>query len=99
MQLVRPPKQSIVAFTHLATLLQQNLIVFTQRHTEDDRGHVLEAVNPLLALTSLATDIKHASNICETLRQLIPGDLYLLNTQLAHLEPSLVNTGGLGSGS
>jgi len=31
-------------------VLVQNLIVFAHRYTEDDRRHVLKAVNPLLTL-------------------------------------------------
>lgn len=45
---------------YLIALFQQHLVVFTQSHTEDNGGHVLEAMNPLLPLAALATHIEHA---------------------------------------
>ena len=47
--------------TYLTALLEQHLVVLAQRNAKDDGRHVLEAVNPLLALTPLPADIKHAA--------------------------------------
>ena len=46
---------------YLIAFLQKNLIIFAQRYTEDDRGYVLEAMDPLLSLASLAANIKHTT--------------------------------------
>jgi hypothetical protein len=51
-----------VKSTHLAILLQQHLVIFAQGDAEDDGRDVLEAVYPLLALASLAADVKHAAH-------------------------------------
>ena len=40
----------------LAGGLHQPLVVLGQRHEEDDRRHVLEAVDPLAALGALRND-------------------------------------------
>nr|POE69046.1 hypothetical protein CFP56_76997 [Quercus suber] len=53
--------------THLAALFKQNLIVLTQRHAENDGCHVLEAVYPFLAFTSLTTNVKHATDMVSQL--------------------------------
>lgn len=45
--------------SYLVILLQKNLIIFTQSNAKDDWSDILEAMNPLLSLTSLATHIKH----------------------------------------
>lgn len=50
---------------YLAAFFQQHLVVFAQCDAEDDRCDVLEAVDPLLSLTSLTTDIKHAVKIIQ----------------------------------
>ena len=39
-------------------VLVEHLVVFAQRHTEYDGGHVLEAVNPLFTLRPLASHVK-----------------------------------------
>ena len=36
----------------------ETLVVLAHVHAEDDRRHVLEAVNPLLPLRSLAADVE-----------------------------------------
>ncbi len=46
--------------THLAILLQEHLIIFAQGDAEYDGRDIFKAVDPLLALASLATDVKHA---------------------------------------
>jgi hypothetical protein len=45
----------------LITLFEQDLVIFAQCHAENDRSHVLEAMNPLLSLTSLTPYIEHAA--------------------------------------
>lgn len=45
--------------TYLTALLKEYLIVLAEGNTENDGRHILEAVNPLLTFTSLATDIEH----------------------------------------
>ena len=40
-------------------VLKEALVVLGQRRDEDDRGHVVEAVDPLLALVALAADVVH----------------------------------------
>jgi hypothetical protein len=45
--------------TYLTAFLEQHLIIFAERHTEDDRCHILETVDPLLTFTSLTTNIEH----------------------------------------
>ena len=83
---------------YLIALFQQHLVVFTQSHTEDDGGHVLEAMNPLLSLAALATHIKHAVKIVSTWT--LDASLgYLLYAQLTHCETCFVYTSGLGSRS
>jgi hypothetical protein len=42
--------------SYLVALFQEHLIVLTQ-------GHILEAMNPLLSLTSLSTYIEHAESL------------------------------------
>jgi hypothetical protein len=41
-------------------VLEEQLVVFRDGNEEKDGGDILEAVNPLLALGSLAADIEHA---------------------------------------
>lgn len=48
---------------YLITLFQQNLIIFTQRDTENNGCDVFEAMDPLLAFASLSSDIKHTVNL------------------------------------
>ena len=45
--------------THLAFLLQQNLIVFAKCSAENDARHALKAVNPFFSLAPLAADVEH----------------------------------------
>jgi hypothetical protein len=45
--------------TYLTAFLEQHLIIFAERHTEDDRCHILETVDPLLTFTSLTANIEH----------------------------------------
>eukprot|EP01136_Pigoraptor_vietnamica_P040514 Opistho-1_new@12503 len=40
-------------------VLREHLVVPAQRRAKNDRRHILKAVNPLLALGPLATDVKH----------------------------------------
>jgi len=47
--------------TDLAALFEENLVVLAQGYAEDDRGDVLEAMDPLLPLTPLTADVKHAA--------------------------------------
>ncbi len=49
--------------SYLVALFQEHLIVLTQGHTEYDGRHILEAMNPLLSLTSLSTYIEHAESL------------------------------------
>lgn len=44
-----------------ALVLVQLLVVLARGDAEDERSDVLEAVNPLLALVSLATDVDHST--------------------------------------
>jgi hypothetical protein len=46
---------------YLIAFFKEDLIVFAQSDTEDDRGDVLEAVNPFFAFAALATDVKHTT--------------------------------------
>lgn len=46
-------------FPHLIVTLHQDLVVLTQRHQEDDRRDILEAVDPLPPLWPLTSDIHH----------------------------------------
>ena len=48
--------------TYLTTFLEKDLVVLTECNTEDDRGDVFEAVNPLLSFTSLPADVEHAGS-------------------------------------
>ena len=41
-------------------VLGQDEVVAGEGHAEDDRGHALEAVDPLLPLRTLAADVKHS---------------------------------------
>lgn len=47
---------------YLIGFFQKDLIVFTQRHTEDDGRNIFETVDPFLAFTSLTTHVKHTDN-------------------------------------
>ena len=51
-------KRRIVLPVHLL-VLRQDEIVAGEGHAEDDGRHALEAVDPLLALRSLPTHVKH----------------------------------------
>ena len=42
-------------------VLGQDEVVAGEGHAEDDRGHALEAVDPLLPLRTLAADVKHSA--------------------------------------
>jgi len=44
-------------------ILEEKLVVFGDGDEEENGGDVLEAMDPLLSLGTLATDVKHA--ICE----------------------------------
>lgn len=46
--------------THLAALLEQDLVVFAKRDTKDDGGDGFEAVDPFLAFASLTANVEHA---------------------------------------
>lgn len=45
--------------THHFVVLHQHHVIGAQRRDEDDAGHTLEAVDPLLALRALPTHIEH----------------------------------------
>jgi hypothetical protein len=47
--------------TDLIAFLEKHLVVLAQSHTEDNRGHIFEAMDPFLALAPLPADIKHAT--------------------------------------
>lgn len=53
----------MVIGTYLVALLQEDLVVFAQSHAEDDGGDVFEAMDPLLSLAALTTDIEHAVHL------------------------------------
>lgn len=84
--------------TYLTALFQQYLVILAQCHAKDDRRNILETVNPLLPLTALPADVKHAT-LCQLATILIMTGfatwIVLLDAQLSHLEPSLVYTGSL----
>ena len=46
--------------SHLVIRLEEDLIVFWQSHQKDDRRYILEAVDPLSALRSLASHVDHS---------------------------------------
>ena len=48
---------------HLVIRLEEDLIVFWQSHQKDDRRYVLEAVDPLSALRSLASHVDHSETL------------------------------------
>ena len=86
--------------THLATLLQQHLIILAERNAEDDGRDILETVNPLLPLTPLTSHIEHARWNVRLVISILHRQLVdLLHTELAHLEASFVDTRGFGSRS
>lgn len=45
----------------MIALFQKNLIVLAQSYAENDRCDILEAMNPLLSLTPLSSNVEHAS--------------------------------------
>lgn len=45
---------------YLVALLEQHLIIFAQCHAENNRCHILEAVDPFFAFAALTPNIKHA---------------------------------------
>jgi hypothetical protein len=47
--------------TDLIAFLEKHLVIFAQSHTEDNRSHIFEAMDPFLALASLPADVKHAT--------------------------------------
>lgn len=49
--------------TNLITSFEKHLVVFAQRHAEDDGRDIFETVDPLLALTPLPADVKHAAEM------------------------------------
>ena len=44
--------------TNRCLVFVKNLIIFTQRNTEDDRRHIFKTMDPFLAFRPLATNIK-----------------------------------------
>lgn len=46
--------------SYLIALFEQDLVIFTQSHAENDGSYILKAMNPFLSFTPLATHIKHA---------------------------------------
>lgn len=50
------------SFLHTVDRLvfEEELVIFGDSHQEEDSGDVLEAVNPLLTLRSLSTNVKHS---------------------------------------
>jgi hypothetical protein len=56
-------RNGIGAGTHDTLVLIQHLVVFAQTDEEHERRHVLEAVDPLLTLGPLATDVEEL--VCE----------------------------------
>lgn len=46
---------------YLILWLKQNLVVLGQRDQEDDRRHVLEAMNPFSSFRSLAAHVNHST--------------------------------------
>jgi hypothetical protein len=44
---------------HLATLLQQHLVVLAERYAKNYRRDILKAVDPFLSLAALTTNIEH----------------------------------------
>lgn len=48
---------------YLIAGLEEDLVVFAECHAEYDGGDILEAVYPLLALTSLSANVKHAGQV------------------------------------
>lgn len=46
--------------TYLTALFEKYLVVLAQGNAENDRCHVLEAMNPLLAFAPLPADVEHA---------------------------------------
>ena len=51
--------------THRCFVLVQNLIVFAHRDAEDDRRHILEAMNPLFTLRPLTAHVEQPE-ICNS---------------------------------
>ena len=46
---------------YLVAFFKEYLIILTQCHAEDDRSDILETMDPLLPLTSLTANVKHAT--------------------------------------
>jgi len=60
-------RMQFVSSTYGGLVFVQNLVVLAHRYAEDDRRHVLEAVDPLLTLRSLTSDVEQpASNTPHT---------------------------------
>jgi hypothetical protein len=81
---------------YLTTFFEQNLVVFAESYAEDDRRHVLEAMNPFFPFASLTANIKHAAKPVST-NSIDTDTRCLLYAQLSHAESGLVDTGGFGS--
>lgn len=47
--------------SYLTALLQQHLVVLAQGHTEDNGRDIFKTMDPLFALTSLTTNVEHAT--------------------------------------
>lgn len=58
-QLLLAPGTQALPGTHHFVVLHQHHVVGAQRRDEDDAGHALEAVDPLLALRALPAHIEH----------------------------------------
>lgn len=54
-------KRKILSTTYLIVRLKQDLIILRKCDQENDRGDILEAMNPLPSLRSLTTDIYHSA--------------------------------------
>lgn len=90
---------------YLVAGLEENLIVFAESNAKDDGSNVLEAMYPLLPLTSLPTNVEHAvvswsaAWVGQSRQgcQIMKPRNYLLYTELTHLEARFVDTRGLCS--
>ena len=50
-------------------VLGEHEVVAAERHAEDDGRHALEAVDPLLPLGPLASDVEHSESMISDLRE------------------------------
>ena len=57
----RVKEQQTLHHAVLAALFQEHLVILAQGNAKYDRGHIFEAVNPLLTLTPLASHVEHVN--------------------------------------